>query len=136
MYALWLLLVALSVVLSACGGSGDETGEPTTSAGNQPSETEVIIEGIAFDPKELTVQAGDTVTWVNKDPVDHTVTSGTPGEQGVPGVEEGTKPKVDGMFDDPLKSAGSTSSFTFEERGTFVYFCRVHAAMTAVVTVQ
>ena len=96
----------------------------------------MTIEGIAFEPGELTVQVGDTVTWVNKDPVDHTVTSGEPGEQGIPGVEEGTKPKLDGLFDEPLERAESTYSYTFEERGTFVYFCRVHAAMKAVVTVE
>ena len=96
----------------------------------------MTIEGIAFDPDELTVEVGDTVTWINKDEVDHTVTSGEPGEQGVPGVDEGTKPKVDGLFDDALERAGSTSSFTFEERGTFVYFCRIHAAMKAVVVVE
>lgn len=116
-------------------GACSESGSDTTAAAEAP-RTEVKIEGIAFEPDELTVQVGDTVTWVNKDEVDHTVTSGEPGEQGIPGVEEGTEPKVDGLFDEPLKRAGSTFSFTFEESGTFVYFCRIHAAMKAVVTVE
>ena len=119
------------VGLGACSESGGDT-----TAAADPPRTEVTIEGIAFDPDELTVEVGDTVTWVNKDEVDHTVTSGEPGEQGIPGVEEGTKPKLDGLFDEPLKREGSEFSFTFEESGTFVYFCRIHAAMEAVVTVE
>ena len=129
--ALRLSLVAVLVGLGACSGSAGDT----TAAAGSP-RTEVTIEGIAFDPDELTVQVGETVTWVNKDEVDHTVTSGKPGEQGIPGVEKGTAPKTDGLFDEPLERVGSTSSFTFEERGTFLYFCRIHAAMTAVVTVE
>lgn len=96
----------------------------------------MVIEGIAFDPGTLAVEVGDTVTWVNEDPVDHTVTSGRPGEQGVPGVSEGTKPKTTGMFDDVLERRGSTTSFTFDEAGTYEYFCRVHAAMKGVITVR
>jgi plastocyanin len=121
----------LAAIGVACSGSAED---PNVTAA--PSQTEVTIEGIAFDPDELTVEVGDTVTWVNEDAVDHTVTSGEPGEQGIPGVEEGTAPKTDGLFDEPLKRAGSTASFTFERRGTFVYFCRIHAAMKAVITVE
>ena len=97
---------------------------------------EVVIEGLVFEPDSVTIDAGDTVTWTNKDAVDHTVTSGSPGDQGVPGVDEATEPELDGNFDEPLERAGSTFSFTFEERGTYSYFCRVHAAMKAVVIVR
>lgn len=95
-----------------------------------------MIEGLVFEPNSVTVDVGDSVTWINEDEVDHTVTSGRPGDQGVPGVDEATKPELDGNFDAPLERAGSTFSFTFEERGTFTYFCRVHAAMKAEVTVR
>ena len=136
---LQLSLVGLLFVLGACGGgSGEATSAGSgeaTSAGSQENST-VTVEGIAFLPRELTVEVGDTVEWVNKDEVDHTVTSGEAGEQGVPGVDEGTPPEPDGLFDDELKRAGSTSSFTFDEPGTFIYFCRVHASMTGVVTVE
>ena len=96
----------------------------------------MTIEGIAFEPGELTVGTGDTVVWTNEDDVDHTVTSGDAGDQGVPGVDEGTPPTPDGLFDDTLARAGSTSSFTFEEAGTYAYFCRVHASMRGVITVE
>ena len=123
--------LATLCVFGACAGS--EAADRTTAA---PRAPEVTVEGIAFRPGDLTVAAGDTVTWVNEDPVDHTITSGRPGKQGIPGVSDGTEPKLDGLFDEPLAREGSTFSFTFEEPGTFVYFCRVHAAMKATITVE
>jgi len=36
----------------------------------------VAIDGTNFQPAMLTVKVGDSVTWVNKDPFPHTVTSG------------------------------------------------------------
>ena len=119
------------LVLGACGGASDDP-----ASAPRPEKKVVTIEGIAFEPGELTVQVGETVEWLNKDEVDHTVTSGDPGEQGVPGVDKGTPPEPDGYFDEPLKRAGAMTSFTFDERGTFDYFCRVHASMTGVITVE
>ena len=96
----------------------------------------MTIKGLEYLPGDVTVGVGETVTWINNDPVDHTVTSGKPGKQGVPGVSEGTDPKLDGLFDEPLEEEGSTTSFTFDEPGTYAYFCRVHAAMKGVITVE
>ena len=124
-------LAATALLTAACGGGAAENA----GAEADPMAA-VTIEGIAFEPRELTVSAGDTVVWTNEDDVDHTVTSGEPGDQGVPGVDEGSPPKPDGLFDDALARAGSTSSFTFEEPGTYPYFCRVHEAMTGVITVE
>ena len=129
--AIPLLIVAIAA-LSACSAAADSTKD----APGRSESAEVVIEGLIFEPDSVTVDVGDTVTWINKDEVDHTVTSGKPGDQGVPGVDEATKPELDGNFDEPLERVGSTFSFTFEERGTYTYFCRVHAAMKAVVVVE
>ena len=123
--------ILFALGLGACAASEDAV--PTYT---DPPGVEITIEGIAYRPADVTVDAGDTVTWVNEDAVDHTITSGRPGKQGIPGVSDGTKPKLDGLFDEPLERKGSTFSFTFDERGTFVYFCRVHAAMKATITVE
>jgi plastocyanin len=125
----WLIAAASLLAFGACGGDAREG----TGSGRDEA---VTIEGIAFEPDELTIDRGDTVVWTNEDDVDHTVTSGEAGDQGVPGVDEGTPSKPDGLFDDALERAGSTSSFTFEEAGTYLYFCRVHAAMKGVITVE
>ena len=40
-----------------------------------PQVHTVLIEGMRFQPKGLTVAAGDTVVWINRDMVPHTATS-------------------------------------------------------------
>lgn len=95
-----------------------------------------MVEGLAFDPEIVKVPSGTTVTWTNEDAVAHTVTSGAIGEQGVPGVSKGKPDRPDGLFDDELADAGATSSFTFDEPGTYEYFCRIHGGMTGTVVVE
>lgn len=91
---------------------------------------------IAFKPASLEVSVGTEVTWTNMDDqVRHTVTSGEPGDGGVPGVSEGESARPDGTFDGDLPDAGDTFSFTFDEPGTYMYFCRVHPSMTGEVVV-
>ncbi|MDH3501612.1 MAG: PEFG-CTERM sorting domain-containing protein [Nitrosopumilus sp.] len=76
-----------------------------------------------YIPYEVTVDVGETVTWSNDDAAAHTVTSGT--------ATDGP----DGIFDSSLFMAGTTFSHTFEEEGTFDYFCMVHPWMVGAVTV-
>ena len=74
----------------------------------------VRIRGMRFEPREIEVSVGDTVTWVNEDAVTHTVTSG-----------EGTVPTSA-----PLSSAflprGGTYQFQFEQAGDYEYLCLPH----------
>ena len=74
-------------------------------------------------PYEVTIDVGVTVTWSNDDTAAHTVTSGTATDG--PG----------GLFDSSLFMAGTTFSHTFEEEGTFDYFCMVHPWMVGKVIV-
>ena len=76
-----------------------------------------------FAPYEVKVNPGDTVTWSNDDTAAHTVTSGM-------------APNSDGKFDSGLFAAGTTFSHTFDNFGTYDYFCIVHPWMESVVTVQ
>ena len=77
-----------------------------------------------YIPYEVTVAQGATVTWSNDDSAAHTVTSGTPAEG------------HDGLFDSSLFMAGTIYEFTFDETGTFDYFCMVHPWMVGVVSVS
>ena len=76
-----------------------------------------------YIPYEVTIDVGETVTWTNDDTAAHTVTSGSAADG------------PDGVFDSSLFMAGATFSHTFEEEGTFDYFCMVHPWMEGVVMV-
>jgi len=91
------------------GGTGGTSG---------PGANEVFIQGIAFNPATITVAAGTTITWTNKDPITHTVTSDSK------------------LWDSGSVGPNGTFSFTFATAGTFPYHCNVHPSMTASVTVN
>jgi plastocyanin len=108
--SLALGLVLASVLLAACGDT--EPDEASASPGR------VSIEEFAFDPDGLTVAAGSSVTWTNLDDVTHSVTQNA------------------GTLDSPDLADGDTYEVTFDEAGTYEYFCKFHPAMQATVTVE
>ena len=79
---------------------------------------QAAIDNFAYTPKELTVRAGSTVRWTNKDDIPHTVTSES------------------GLFSSPVMDSNQTFQFTFEKPGKFLYFCKLHPKMTGSVTVE
>lgn len=81
------------------------------------------MELVAFKPERLEVKAGSTVTWQQRDPGAHTVTSGTV-EQGGAGVT----PQPDDLFDSGNLSTDESFEHTFDEPGTYQYFCSLHPA--------
>ena len=123
-----------AATLVACGGGDTATPEqsPATAA---PATTEVALRSFEFVPVELDVAAGTTVTWRNEDKILHTATSGTAGEQGVPGVSEDAQPEPDGLFDIQLDGAGSMGTYTFDDPGTYSYFCEIHSGMAGTIRV-
>ena len=70
---------------------------------------DVDIRDNFFDPREIRIEPGDTVTWTDRGFRPHTVTSDT------------------GLFESGAMSAGDFS-FTFEEKGTYYYHCRFHGS--------
>jgi len=74
-------------------------------------------------PYEVSVAVGATVTWSNDDTVVHTVTSGK-------------KVVHDGLFDSSIFMSGDTFEFTFDDAGSYDYFCMVHPWMTGIVNVS
>jgi plastocyanin len=134
----WVLLAG-ALVLAACAEEAPEMEPPPGQdaeadelaedpPADDPDEEEAAEAGVveavdlAFAPPSVTVRAGATVTWTNRDVVGHTVTSGTPGEP-------------DGVFDEPLAAEDGTVAVTFDEPGTYVYFCDLHHNMTGEVVV-
>ena len=86
---------------------------PATSAPN-----EVVVENFSFQPGTLTVKAGTTVTWVNRDDVPHT-------------VFEDNKAFKSGTLDTDAKF-----SYKFTSAGTYSYFCSLHPRMTGQIIVK
>jgi len=78
----------------------------------------VEIKGMAYALPELTVSPGDTVVWVNRDIVPHTVTA------------DGRR------FDSGSMSPSAEWSFAARERGRFPYACTFHPTMKGVLVVK
>ncbi len=95
-----------------------------TTAVAQP--VQVTMRGIAFSPKDLEIETGTTVHWLNNDFVPHTVTSESGPDVLTP----------DGVFRSPFLSAGQSFDFTFNTAGKYYYYCEVHGLhMQGTVTV-
>jgi plastocyanin len=122
--------VAGALLLAGCSPSrpaahpsvtfGPDTVTATTSrtAPAAPvSGNQVTIDGFAFAPATLTVAAGTSVTWTNRDEEPHTVAAS------------------DGSFRSPGMGTGATFSHTFATPGTFDYVCSIHPMMHGTVVV-
>jgi plastocyanin len=115
------------LLASACSSGSDKP--PARASG--PT---VSLKLLQFQPGQLTVKAGTTVTWVDDEPITHTVTSGAvTGIDPTSGLRSGETP--DGRFDKRLSNKGSSFSYRFTEPGTYSYFCSIHQGMNASVVV-
>jgi plastocyanin len=122
-------LCLLAVLGTACSGRGAEPDGGTTP--EKPAGSGVEMRLIAFKPEKLEVPGGTTVTWKQADAGFHTVTSGTVA-QGSSGVTE----MPDGRFDSGQLATDATFTFSFDDPGSYPYFCAVHpATMRGEVTV-
>lgn len=109
-----LLGLALSLLIV---GSG-----PSSAALAQEQQHVVLLYTKEFQPKVITIGIGDSVQWVHQDPViPHTVTA------------------ADGSFDSHPRcenerqlvfcmNPGNGFVRTFEEVGTYHYYCKLHGA--------
>lgn len=79
--------------------------------------TQVTMQNSAYQPANMQVRVGTTVTWTNRDMVPHSVTF------------------KNGMKESGLLSQGQSFSYTFTTPGTYQYFCTVHPSMIATITV-
>jgi plastocyanin len=130
----WLSLLiaclALGLVVAGCGDDDDDDGggggaaTQEESGGGGGGGTEVSMQNIQFDPADITIDAGETVTWTNDESVAHDVEGDGPGGKFSSGEAGGMQ-------------EGDTFSHTFDEPGTYDYVCRVHApGMAGTVTVR
>jgi plastocyanin len=117
----FILLVVLAVSGSCKKSTYDMTGTgPGTGGSGGPGLNEVFIQGMAFNPATITVSVGTTITWTNKDPNTHTVTSTI----------------APSAFDSGAISSNGIWTKTFTAPGTYNYACTIHPTMTARVIVN
>ena len=104
----------LAFALAACSSDGSGS---TTGAGGE--EERVEIADFAYSPDTVTVAAGTTVTWENTEAgIAHTATSD------------------EDVWTSGTLNEGDEFSFTFDEAGTFAYFCTIHPDMTGSIIVE
>lgn len=92
---------------------------PVSQLSDTTSEVTVSIKNLAFNPQTLKVKVGTKVTWINDDPMDHTVTSDS-----------------DNILNSPILSSGQSFSFTFTNSGSTNYHCNIHKAMQGAVIIE
>ncbi|MBI5871078.1 MAG: cupredoxin family copper-binding protein [Actinobacteria bacterium] len=106
------------MAVSACGeetSTSSNNGAISTAA---EKSSVISISGSRFDPAELTVDVGTTVTWSNNDSTTHTVTAPS------------------GAFNSGDLKPGQNFGYTFNEAGTYEYGCTIHPSMKGSVTVK
>ena len=122
--SLVVLFAIASMVTIAPNAFADHHMQTVTNAeGSSTPGCEETSDG-CFIPSPVTIPMGGTITWDNNDTAAHTATGGS--------ATEGPS----GVFDSSLIMAGSSFSHTFEDAGSYDYFCMVHPWMSGLVIVE
>jgi plastocyanin len=87
----------------------------TTLPARAATDHAVAIKGMKFAPAELTVAAGDTVTFTNMDSAPHTGTAD------------------DHSFDTGKLTKGQSGTVNIAAKGEFTFHCHIHPAMKGVI---
>lgn len=107
---IWFIIMILMISIIGCGAEKEE------ESFSPPDENTVIIEDYKFQPSEITIKSGETVTWINKDSVRHNATDDT--------------------FDTGLLGKDKSAQQQFDKAGTYDYYCTPHPYMKGTVIVE
>ena len=131
-----ILGISISIIgLSLSNYNFEETNsEKTTVKVEEIIKADVIIpikvsrpgcdvEDICYIPPNIIVEKGKSVTWLNEDSSFHSVTSGF-------------YPEPSGLFDSGHLDPYQSYTLSFDEFGTYDYFCTLHPWMKAQVIVE
>ena len=95
-----------------------ETNTPTSNSTTMVNGTIVVdIRNLAFDPAQLNIAPGTTVTFVNKDTEAHTATADN------------------NLFDTGVLEPGESTWVLFRGSGTVTYHCELHPDMKGSIVV-
>ena len=110
---------ATTTTAAATTAAAPTTQAPTTQAPTTTTGGGAInIANFTFNPGNITVAVGTTLTWTNGDGPSHTTTSD----------EEG--------WDSGVLASGDSFELVFDIPGVFAYHCSIHPSMSATVTVE
>lgn len=118
------LILALAAGMAAMAGPGARPasaqpgGNHGTLALNLQQAVTVNIVDFAFNPGNVNITTGATVTWRNTGVAPHTATADNR------------------AFTSSILNPGQTFAFKFDTPGAFAYHCEVHPSMTATINVQ
>jgi plastocyanin len=95
----------------------DDTVVPSEETPAGSTEVRIVEDDPdGFQPGTVTIDAGQTVTFINAHDDPHTATGGS--------------------FDTGILQPGDISTITFDEPGTFPYACLIHPEMTGTIDVR
>jgi plastocyanin len=109
-YRMFVTALTLATLGWAAAGSSSMAGAP--------DPTRIEVKDFMFMPMSLTVKAGSTVTWTNRDDEPHTVVSDTK------------------LFRSAALDTNESFSFKFEQPGTYHFACSIHPRMVGTIVVQ
>jgi plastocyanin len=95
-----------------------ESGPATPVAQTTAAAATVKIYDFGFDSPQVTIQTGQSVTFINTGKIGHTATAS------------------EGSFDTGLLQQGQSSTITFNNPGKFAYYCQPHPFMKGVIQVE
>jgi plastocyanin len=116
--SVFIASVTTMAAMSLCGIVAEHKSFMASAQEKPASTAEVKIDNFVFGPAAVTVTAGTTVTWINRDDIPHTVVS------------------TDKVFKSKVLDTDEKFSFTFTKPGEYPYFCSIHPKMTGKVIVQ
>ena len=108
-----------SSVVAAVLGAAVATATAVVLPGRADDAPQAVnVDNFTFNPQRLTIKAGSTVTWTNKDDIPHAIAS------------------VSALFRSNALDTDDNYSFTFTSPGTYQYFCSLHPHMTGTIVVE
>jgi plastocyanin len=110
--ASWGFVVCAAVALGLLAGSS------APRAAGPPVTHTVAIDGTRFQPDDLAIAPGESVTWINRDPFPHTVTA------------------TAGTFDSKEIQPGESWTYKAPKKGVLAYVCTLHPTMKGTLRVK
>lgn len=107
-------------LLSRRGALAALTAMAAAPAAMAHGPQQVTIAKLVYGPAETTLHVGDTVTWLNNDPIAHTATA---------------KADAPGGPWEVMIPPGKSASMQMTAAGTIDYYCRFHPNMKARIIV-